>query len=67
MDGMLNTEAAAKMVNRTPDTLKHWRTMDPPRGPRFYRVGEGPRPRIYYKAGDVERWMAENTKASDAR
>lgn len=47
-------QAAAKLTVK-PKTLEAWRLRG--EGPRFARLGDGPRARIVYREADLEAWL----------
>ncbi len=63
MDAPLTPKAAADMIGVKADTLKAWRYRK--QGPRWVKIGSGPRGFIRYHREEVERWLVENTTAPD--
>lgn len=61
---LLDTNAAAAYLSLTPMTMRHrrWRG----EGPRFYRYG-GPLARCFYRVSDLEEYLAEHLRTSNAQ
>jgi hypothetical protein len=61
---MSDLEASARLTEReaaarlgvSEHTLRAWRVAG--RGPAYYRIGAGPRPRVRYTAADLDAWVA---------
>lgn len=64
LDGMLTPEQLAKRWSMSSGTLKNWRAQK--KGPPFVPLGDGPRPRVLYKIGDVEAWETKHRKGAAA-
>lgn len=52
-DCWLIREEVAGMVRLSPKTLANWAAMNPPKGPRFAKVGG----KVRYRRSDVEAWQ----------
>ena len=49
-----DTKQAASFLGLSVSCLNHWRIQD--RGPKFIRLGDGPKPRIRYRIRDLENY-----------
>jgi len=63
-DTRLPTRRAAEYLGVEPATLRNWRWRG--RGPRYSRLGQGPRARAVYRRGDLDDWLAARTFESTA-
>lgn len=63
-DGMLTTREAAEYCGRSKKTLEKYREVGT--GPAFYRDGDGPRSRVFYKPSDLDAWMQETISRKEA-
>ncbi|CRZ17976.1 helix-turn-helix transcriptional regulator [Mycolicibacterium neworleansense] len=63
MEKPLTTEEVSALLGIPAATLRYWRHLSPPEGPRCYRLG---RKRIVYDPADVQSWR-ESRKAETAR
>lgn len=46
-------------------TVDKWRRID--RGPAFIPVGDGPKPRIYYRVSDVNAWWSNTSTQGETQ
>lgn len=62
-DDVLLGEAAAADVlgGLSTKTLQAWRTEK--RGPRFVKLGDGPRAPVRYRLSELRRWLQERERA----
>lgn len=58
MIDLLHPRQVAERYNITPETLSNWRREG--KGPRFIRLGNGPRSRAMYRLEDVIAWEQKN-------
>ena len=58
-DKLISASAAAALLGLRVNTLRRWRIHH--NGPRWIRMGDGPRARIFYRSSDVENWLSEHT------
>lgn len=58
---LLTPEQVAARYGMTPASLANWRLAG--KGPKFIRLGSGPRPRVMYRVDDVIEWEKQNEKA----
>lgn len=61
MDTPLTTADLAKLLNIPVGTLRYWRHLSPPEGPRCYQLG---RKRIVYDIADVQAWRTARKDAT---
>lgn len=54
MNDLLHPRTVAERYNISVGTLANWRREG--KGPRFVRLGDGPRPRVMYRLPDVIEW-----------
>ena len=63
-DIRLPTRRAAEYCGVEPATLRNWRWKGT--GPRYSRLGEGPRARAVYRKADLDAWLEERSFDSTA-
>ena len=61
---VLSTSEAAQWLGVRPQTLRKWRWKGT--GPRFVRLGTGPRSRAAYRMADLESWLEARSFKSTA-
>ena len=59
MEPLLTSRQAAAYLGIRPQTLRKWRVTG--QGPRYIRLGDGPRARVAYRADDVREWLDART------
>lgn len=57
MEPLLTQEEVADLLQVKPKTLENWRGMNPPRGPRFVKIGRS----VRYRSLDVLRYISAQT------
>ena len=62
MSDLLHPRQVAERYGITPETLSNWRREG--KGPRFIRLGDGPRPRAMYRLQDVIDWESKHVKGA---
>lgn len=55
LDAFLTTAEVAKRYRTAESSVRYWRTLDPPYGPRGVRVGR----RVLYSLAEIERFDRE--------
>lgn len=60
-DRWLTREEVAGIARFSPKTLANWAAMNPPKGPRFVKVGG----KVRYRRADVEAWQ-KSLRTTDA-
>jgi DNA-binding transcriptional MerR regulator len=58
---LISSKEAARLLGVKPQTLRLWRKEA--RSPRYYRPGGG-RGRVFYRRGDIERWLEQHRYGS---
>ncbi len=61
---LLTSPQAAERLGLKPQTLRKWRCQGA--GPRFVRLGTGPRARACYRLADLEAWLDARSFSSTA-
>jgi hypothetical protein len=56
-DTPLMANQVALYIGTSEHALDRWRRAEPVEGPPFLRLGNGPKARVRYLAGDVLKWM----------
>lgn len=64
MNDLLHPKNVAQRYGITPETLSNWRREG--KGPKYIRLGNGPRPRIMYQITDLLAWEETMCKRGDA-
>lgn len=64
LDELLTTRKAAEYLGLKSQTLRKWRTLGG--GPRYIRLGDGPRGRVVYRATDLMEWLDSRTYTNTA-
>ena len=59
MDQYLTSMQLARLLNLKPQTVRAWRLRG--HGPRYIRLGNGPKAPVAYRQRDVEEWLEERT------
>jgi len=62
MERLLTTTETATTLSLQPQTLRVWRLKGI--GPKYIRVGHGPRGRVAYSQSEIGRWLEERTHSS---
>ncbi len=65
---ILTPRVVAAYLGISPNTLDKWRRPTdgrPTRGPRYRRLGDGPKARVRYLAGDVMDYIDSNVYVTD--
>jgi predicted site-specific integrase-resolvase len=57
---MLTPQEVSQLIKISVGTLENWRLAG--RGPKFFKIGDGPRGHVRYRLQDVEDWMFEDAK-----
>lgn len=57
-DDLLPPSEVAARYGITPETLSNWRREK--KGPRWVKIGDGPRPRVRYRLQDLIEYEQEN-------
>ena len=57
---MLTPQEVSQLIKISVSTLENWRMQG--RGPKFIKLGGGPRGHVRYRQQDVEDWMFEDAK-----
>lgn len=55
---LLHPRQVAERYGITPETLSNWRRER--KGPKWIKLGTGPRPRVMYRIADVLEWERRN-------
>lgn len=59
---MLTPQEVSQLIKVSVGTLENWRMQG--RGPKFIKLGGGPRGHVRYRLQDVEDWMFEDAKST---
>lgn len=55
---------AAEIMRSSPRTLQAWRLRG--EGPRFVKLGRGPKAKVAYRAADIQEWIEAGLRQSTA-
>ena len=61
-DDFLSDAEVAKIIGCSRQSLKQWRIMQPPRGPKFVRFER----MVRYRRSDVQKWIASRPTGGEA-
>jgi hypothetical protein len=64
MEGLLTRAEAAIVLGVEVKTLANWAAIRV--GPRFIRLGTGPRPMVRYRPSDLQAWLRAREIATEA-
>lgn len=60
---MLTPQEVSQLIKISVGTLENWRLAS--KGPKFIKLGSGPRGHVRYRLQDVEDWMFEDAKPGE--
>lgn len=66
-DVPLKTEQAATYLGSSTAALESWRKLKRGGGPPYIKLGDGPKARVRYLAGDLREWQAAQRVDPSAR
>jgi predicted DNA-binding transcriptional regulator AlpA len=58
-DTFLTSTQLAQLLKRKPQTIRAWRLRG--HGPKYIRLGNGPKAPVAYRRTDIEEWLDERT------